>query len=49
MNRVRLLMDFVNAGEAPHQRVEGVSSTYNSLQADGSVRTMSLVKAEVKR
>ena len=47
MNRVRLLVDFVNAGEAPHQR-NPESSTYNSLQADGSVRTLTISKAEVK-
>ena len=49
MNRVRLLLDYCNAGEAPHQRVEGISSSYNSLQADGSVRSQSLIKAEAKR
>ena len=46
MNRVRLLVDYVNAGEAPHQRTPEASS-YNSLQADGSVRTLSISKAEV--
>ena len=48
MNRVRLLVDYVNAGEAPHQRTPEASS-YNSLQADGSVRTLSVSKAEVKK
>ncbi len=48
MNRVRLVVDFVNAGEAPHQRTPE-SSTYNSLQADGSVRTLNISKAEVKK
>ena len=48
MNRIRLLVDFVNAGEAPHQRTPEASS-YNSLQADGSVRTLSVSKAEVKK
>ena len=48
MNRVRLLVDFVNAGEAPHQRTPAASS-YNSLQADGSVRTLTVSKAEVKK
>jgi prepilin-type N-terminal cleavage/methylation domain-containing protein len=47
MNRVRLLVDFVNAGEAPHNR-GSESSSYNSLQADGSVRTLNLSKAEAK-
>lgn len=49
MNRVRLLLDYCVAGEAPHARVEGVSSSYNSLQADGSVRTQTLFKADAKR
>ncbi len=48
MNRVRLLVDFVNAGEAPHQRTPE-SSSYNSLQADGSVRTLNVSKAEAKK
>ena len=48
MNRIRLLVDFVNAGEAPHQRTPEASS-YNSLQADGSVRTLGISKAEVKK
>ena len=48
MNRVRLLVDFVNAGEAPHQRTPEASS-YNSLQADGSVRTLTVSKAEAKK
>ena len=48
MNRVRLLVDFVNAGEAPHQRTLE-SSSYNSLQADGSVRTLNVSKAEAKK
>ena len=48
MNRVRLLVDFVNAGEAPHQRTPE-SSSYNSLQADGVVRTLTVSKAEVKK
>ncbi|MEO7319295.1 MAG: prepilin-type N-terminal cleavage/methylation domain-containing protein [Chthoniobacteraceae bacterium] len=48
MNRVRLLVDFVNAGEAPHQRTPE-SSSYNVLQADGSVRTLNISKAEVKK
>ncbi len=48
MNRVRLLVDFVNAGEAPHQRTPEASS-YNSLQADGTVRTLTVSKAEVKK
>ncbi len=48
MNRVRLLVDFVNAGEAPHQRTPE-SSSYNSLQADGSVRTLSISKSEIKK
>ena len=48
MNRVRLLLDFVNAGEAPHQRTPETSS-YNSLQADGSVSTLGISKAEVKK
>ena len=48
MNRVRLLVDFVNAGEAPHQRTPEASS-YNSLQADGSVRTLGISKAEMKK
>ena len=48
MNRVRLLLDFVNAGEAPHQRAPETSS-YNSLQADGSVSTLGISKAEVKK
>ena len=48
MNRVRLLTDFVNAGEAPHQRAPDASS-YNSLQGDGSVRTLSISKAEIKK
>jgi len=47
-NRVRLLVDFVNAGEAPHNR-SPESSSYNSLQADGSVRTLSVSKAEAKK
>ncbi len=47
MNRVRLLLDYVNAGEAPHRRTPE-SSSYNSLQADGSVRTLGISKAEVK-
>ena len=48
MNRVRLLVDFVNAGEAPHQRTPEASS-YNSLQGDGSVRTLTVSKAEAKK
>lgn len=48
MNRVRLLVDFVNAGEAPHQRAPD-SSSYNILQADGGVRTITISKAEVKK
>ena len=48
MNRVRLLVDFVNAGEAPHQRTPEASS-YNSLQADGAVRTLTVSKAEAKK
>lgn len=48
MNRVRLLVDFVNAGEAPHQRTPE-SSSYNILQADGGVRMLNISKAEAKK
>lgn len=44
-SRVRLLLDFVNAGEAPHARSPD-SSSYNCLYADGSVRTMHIRKAD---
>ena len=44
-SRVRLLLDYVSAGEAPHARSpEG--SSYNALFADGSVRTMQIRKAD---
>ena len=42
-SRVRLMVDYVNAGEAPHLRsAEG--SSYNSLYLDGSVRSTALRK-----
>ncbi len=42
-SRVRLLVDYVNAGEAPHSRTaEG--SGYNNLYADGSVRSLTIRK-----
>ena len=47
-SRVRLLLDFVNAGEAPHAR-SPESSSYNALFADGSVRTMSIRKGEKEK
>jgi prepilin-type N-terminal cleavage/methylation domain-containing protein/prepilin-type processing-associated H-X9-DG protein len=44
-SRVRLLLDYVNAGEAPHERTT-LSSSYNCLYADGSVRTLTINKAD---
>ncbi len=46
-SRVRLLADYCNAGEAPHERTETIS-TYNNLFADGTVRTLTVPKADVK-
>ncbi len=42
-NRVRLLMDYAESGEAPHDR-SPESSTMHSVYADGSVRKVVLVK-----
>lgn len=42
-SRVRLLMDYAENGEAPHQR-SLESSTMKSVYADGSVRDVALIK-----
>ena len=46
MKRIRLALDYVNQGRAPHQITEGESSTYNTLRGDGSVTTVSLNVAD---
>lgn len=47
-SRVRLLQDYVNAGEAPHFR-EVDSSSYNALYADGHVNSLVVRKGEKAR
>jgi prepilin-type N-terminal cleavage/methylation domain-containing protein len=42
-SRVRLLMDYAESGEAPHDR-SSESSSMHSLYADGSVRTIVIPK-----
>lgn len=48
LNRVRLALDFVNGGEAPHQRTP-TGSAYNTLLGDGAVRTLTINKGEVRK
>jgi prepilin-type N-terminal cleavage/methylation domain-containing protein len=48
LSRIRLILDFVNAGEAPHDRTPDESSYYN-LMGDGTVRISTVRKDDQKK